>query len=123
MTRLLRRSLLPLALLAACGAFAPSAYAEVPAEASKTCDIGSGRGYGTTYVTRISVSGGPSCRGAKALIKSYHACRPGKRGRCPRVAGYRCSENRFSPSSFSYDSNVTCRKGGRTVKHTYQQNV
>ena len=123
MTRLLHRSFLPLAALAACASFAPSAYAEVPAQASKGCDIGSGRGYGTTYVTRISVSGGPSCRGAKALIKSYHGCRPGRRGRCPRVAGYRCSENRFNSSSLSYDSNVTCRKGGRTVRHTYTQNV
>ena len=123
MNRSLRRSLLPLAVLASCAALAPSAHADAPAQASKGCDIGSGRGYGTTYVTRISVSGGPSCRGAKALIKSYHECRPGKRGRCARVAGYRCSEHRFNPSSFSYDSKVTCRKGGRTVKHTYTQNV
>ncbi len=123
MTRSLRRSCLPLAILAACAALAPAASASVPAQASKSCDIGTGRGYGTTYVTRISVSGGPTCRGARKLIKSFHACRPGKRGRCSRVAGYRCSENRFNPSRFSYDSKVTCRKGGRTVKHTYTQNV
>ena len=67
------------------------------------------------------MSGGPTCRGAKELIKSFHACRPGKSGRCPRVAGYRCSENRFNAQQSSYDSKVTCRKGGRTVKHTYTQ--
>ncbi len=97
------------------------ASAGVPAQASKSCDPGNTRGYGTTYVIKISVSGGPSCRGAKALIKSFHGCRPGRRGRCARVAGYRCSENRFNSSRQSYDSNVTCRKGGRTVKHTYTQ--
>ena len=121
MTRSLRRSCVPLALLAACAAFAPSAGAGPVAEASKGCSPGNTRGYGTTYVTKISVSGGPSCRGAKALIKSFHACRPGKSGRCARVAGYRCSENRFNKISSQYDSNVTCRKGGRTVKHTYTQ--
>jgi hypothetical protein len=122
MTRSLRRSCLPLALLVACAIFAPSASAGVPAQASKSCDPGNTRGYGTTYVIRISVSGGPTCRGAKALIKSFHACRPGRSGRCRRrVEGYRCSENRFNSSRQSYDSKVTCRKGGRTVKHTYTQ--
>ena len=121
MTRWLRRSFLPLAVLAATAAFVPSASAGPVAEAAKACDPGNSRGYGTTYVTRISVSGGPSCSGAKKLIKTFHGCRPGKRGRCPRVAGYRCSENRFNSSSQSYDSKVSCRKGGRTVKHTYTQ--
>ena len=121
MTRLLRRSFLPLAVLAACAVVCPPASAGVPAQASKTCDPGNTRGYGTTYVLRISVSGGPTCSGAKQLIKTFHGCRPGKRGRCPRVAGYRCSENRSNSTSQSYDSRVSCRKGGRTVKHTYTQ--
>ena len=35
-----------------------------PATASKGCDIGAGRGYGTTYVTRISVSGAAAAPGS-----------------------------------------------------------
>lgn len=122
MTRSLRRSCVPLVVLAACAAFVPSAAAAPPtADASKSCSIGNSRGYGTTYVLKISASGGASCRGAKSLIKAYHRCRPGKSGKCGRVSGYRCSERRFNKSRQSYDSNATCRKGGRTVKHTYTQ--
>ena len=100
---------------------APSASATAPvATASKSCSRGNERGYGTTYVTKISVSG-TSCRAARSLIKSYHACRPGKAGKCSSVKGYSCSERRYNKGRISYDSNVTCRKGGKTVKHTYTQ--
>jgi len=100
---------------------APSASATAPsAMASKGCSIGDSRGYGTTYVTKISVSG-TSCRAARSLIRAYHACRPGKSGKCRSVKGYSCSEHRFNKGRISYDSNVTCRKGGKTVKHTYTQ--
>ena len=100
---------------------APSASATAPiATASKGCSIGDSRGYGTTYVTKISVSG-TSCRAARSLIRAYHACRPGKSGKCRSVKGYSCSEHRFNKGRISYDSNVTCRKGGKTVKHTYTQ--
>ena len=109
-----------LALLIAVAALAPSASAGPVAHASKSCDPGDTRSYGTTYVTSISVSN-TSCRNGKRLIRAYHACRPGKSGKCPSVKGYSCSEHRFNKGRTSYDSNVTCRKGGRTVKHTYTQ--
>ena len=64
---------------------------------------------------------GTSCRSARSLIRSFHGCRPGKSGKCSRVSGYSCSESRFNKSSQSYDSRVTCTKGGKTVKHTYTQ--
>jgi hypothetical protein len=100
---------------------APTASATAPvATASKGCSIGNERGYGTTYVTKISVSG-TSCRAARSLIKAYHACRPGKSGKCGSVKGYSCSEHRYNKGRISYDSNVTCRNGGKTVKHTYTQ--
>lgn len=113
----------PLAVLAACAALAPSlaAAAGPDATASKSCSVGNSRDYGTTYVLSISASGGPSCRGARKLVKAFHACRPGKSGKCRRVAGYSCSERRFNKSRQSYDARVTCKKRGRTVRHTYTQ--
>jgi len=119
MSRIARRSA-PLAVLAACAALAPPALADAPATASKTCSVGNSRSYGTTYVLSIKASG-TSCRGARSLIRSFHDCRPGKSGKCSRVSGYSCSESRFNKSSQSYDSRVTCTKGGKTVKHTYTQ--
>jgi hypothetical protein len=111
-----------LALLAACAALlAPTASASGPdATAAKGCSVGDSRSYGTTYVLKISVSG-TSCRSGKRLIRAFHACRPGKSGRCARVRRYRCSESRFDRISTQYSSRVTCTRGGRTVKHTYQQ--
>ena len=70
----------------------------------------------------VSAAGEPaSTRFYRSLIRSFHGCRPGKSGRCTRVSGYSCSESRFNKSSQSYDSRVTCTKGGKTVKHTYTQ--
>jgi len=109
-----------LAVLAVAAVLAPSAAAAEPvATASKSCDPGDERSYGTTYVIAINVSN-TSCRAGKRLIRSYHACRPGKSGKCPSVKGYSCTEKRNSGRT-QYDSNVTCRKGGKTVKHTYTQ--
>jgi hypothetical protein len=119
----LARPLTVLAAIAAVAALAPAASAAGPdATASKGCDIGTGRGYGTTYVTSISVRG-TSCRSGKRLIRSFHGCRPGKSGRCGRVRGYSCSERRFDKIRTQYSSRVTCRDGGKVVKHTYQQNT
>ncbi len=94
--------------------------AVAPAASAKGCRVGDQRSYGTTYVLSISVSG-TTCRAARRVIRAFHACRPGKAGRCSGVLGYRCTESRFNKSSLSYDSRVTCRKGGKRVKHTYTQ--
>jgi hypothetical protein len=117
----MRRFTSALALLAAVTAFAPAAGAAGPtATASKTCSVGNERGYGTTYVTAISVSN-TSCRSGRKLVRAYHACRPGKSGKCSSVKGYSCSERRYNKGRTSYDSDVSCRKGNKTVKHTYTQ--
>jgi len=100
---------------------APTAADAAPtAQASKACSTGDGEGFGTTYVLSIKASG-VSCRKAKRVVKAFHACRPGKSGRCSRVDGWSCSENRFNRSNTQYSSRVTCRKGGKVVKHTYTQ--
>ena len=54
-------------------------------------------------------------------MRSYHDCRPGKKGKCARVDGYACSERRFNQSPQSYDSEATCKKGAKRVAHTYTQ--
>jgi hypothetical protein len=91
-----------------------------PAASAKGCSVGDERSYGTTYVLKISVKN-TSCRTGKKLIRAFHACRPGKSGRCDRVRRYSCSESRFNRGATSYDSRVTCKRGGKTVKHTYTQ--
>jgi hypothetical protein len=107
------------ALAAVVASTAPAAGADPIATASKSCGVGNERGYGTSYVLSINASG-TSCRSARSLVKAFHACRPGKSGKCPRVKGYSCSERR-NEGRASYDSRVTCKKGGNTVKHTYSQ--
>jgi hypothetical protein len=107
-------SLAVLAALAALLTFAPAA-------AAKSCRVGDEGSYGTTYVLKIKASN-TSCRSARRVIRAFHACRPGKKGRCDsRVRGYSCSENRGNRGVTSYDSTVTCRNGGKTVKHKYTQ--
>ena len=115
-----------LAVLLALGAMmafpAGSATAEAPtATASKSCSVGDSRSYGTTYVLSITARN-VSCRKARRVVRAFHACRPGKAGRCKRrVLRFRCRENRFNSNSTQYDSRVTCRRGGKRVKHTYTQ--
>jgi hypothetical protein len=98
---------------------AAMAVSTAPA-AAKTCDIGNSRAYGTTYVTAISVTG-VSCSKGKRVIRAFHACRPGKSGKCARASRFRCSERRFNKSRQSYDSDVTCKRGSKRVTHTYTQ--
>ena len=107
-------------LAVALAALAPSAGAHPAGAAAKGCSRGDERSYGTTYVTAISVSN-TSCRNGRSLIRAYHACRPGKSGKCSSVKGYSCSERRYNKGRTSYDSDVTCHKGGKTIKHTYVQ--
>jgi hypothetical protein len=106
--------------LAAVVALVPSASAGPTAVAAKSCSVGDSRSYNTTYVLGIRAYG-TSCRSARRLIRAFHACRPGKRGHCGHVKGYRCRESRFNKSRQSYDSRVKCRRGGKVVKHTYTQ--
>jgi hypothetical protein len=109
-----------LAVLVVIAALAPAASAGPVATASKSCPRGDERGYGTTYVTYIGVTE-TSCRAGRKVVRAFHACRPGKSGRCDSVKGYSCSEKRFDKIKTQYSSNVTCHKGGKTVKHTYTQ--
>lgn len=96
-----------------------------PASASAaTCKLSSSeqRRLGATYVTTLSVSG-LSCSSGKRQVRAYHRCRNrngGEDGRCPRVDGYRCSERR-SGIKTQFNSRVVCRRGSKTVRHSYTQ--
>jgi hypothetical protein len=115
----IRRSLPVLLLLAALTA--PSSAAAAPtAEASRTCDVGRSTSYGTTYVLSITTRY-VRCARAKDLVRAFHRCRQGPRGRCASVWGYSCSEYRFNKSALSFDSRVRCARSGKVVRHRYTQ--
>ena len=112
----------PRLLIAALGvAAAVLMAAAAPAEAAKTCDVGSGRGYGTTKVTYLKVSG-TSCRSGRKLVRAFHACRPGKKGKCGKhLLAWSCTESRYRQRKHSYRSRVVCAQGGKRVRHNYTQ--
>jgi hypothetical protein len=113
-----------LALLAAAGALlalAPAAAADTTATAAKSCRVGDSRSYGTTYVLSIAVRN-TSCRAGRKVIRAFHACRPGRAGRCSdRVLGYSCSESRYDKIRTQYSGRVSCTKGAKKVVHRYTQ--
>ena len=108
------------ALLAAVApAGAPASTDDPTATASRACSVGNSRDYGTTYVLWIRARN-VGCRRARRLVREFHACRPGATGRCPRVSGYRCTEDRdYGRGSFY--STVRCKRGGKVVRHRYNQ--
>ena len=112
-------------LLAAAALFTAAAPATAPAAdaptatAAKSCGVKDSRSYGTTYVLSIRAKR-VSCRKARERVRAFHDCRPGKRGRCPNLGAWNCSENRESGAG-SYTSDVKCKKGRKVVKHTYTQ--
>lgn len=111
-------------LITAAPAAAPAATGDGPtATAARKCSAGDFRSYGTTYVYSPITARNVSCRRARRLVRAFHRCRPGAKGRCARVDGFRCSENRFNKSRYQYDSIATCRRGGKLVKHKYTQNI
>jgi hypothetical protein len=121
MSRVVRTSAVvaALALASAGGASAGGPQAH----AAGKCNIsGQERSFGTTYVTSISVRH-TSCRKGKAVVRAFHKCRKGPRGKCHhRVLRFKCSERR-SGISVQFNSRVTCKRGAKVVKHTYTQNT
>ncbi len=100
------------------------ASAAPEASASRTCSTrGIERQLGASYVTALSTRR-VSCADARSFSRLYHRCRRqhgGRRGRCRRVRGFRCSERRFNVISISYDSRVLCTRGSQRIRQTYTQ--
>jgi hypothetical protein len=79
---------------------------------------------GSGYFTSLSVKG-VSCATGRKLAVAYYRCRTenGKAGRCSRrVMRFSCTEERNRIAT-EIDARVRCRRGGKRVTHTYQQNL
>lgn len=102
-------------------AFAALAFTAAPAQA-RGCPNPPFPGSG--YFTSLSVRN-TGCDTGKAVALAWTRCRreDGPKGRCThRVKRYSCTEKRVSiPTEF--DGVVTCRRGGRLVRFSYQQNT
>lgn len=110
-----------LAAAAACAALALPAFGAAPASAA-TCG-GLGKYPGDGYFTSLKVTN-ISCAGGKDVMRGHYQCRikNGKRGRCPSFNGWSCTERRQAIAT-EYNARVICKKSGRTVNYTYQQNL
>ena len=106
-----------LAALLALGATV--AGARPAAHASRSCAPGKYPGQG--YFTSLQVSR-VSCATGKRVMRAHYTCRTkhGRKGRCPSVLGYRCTETRRSIPT-EYTSRVTCKRGTKKVVYTYEQ--
>jgi hypothetical protein len=102
-------------------ALAAMAATAGPAQA-KTCDEPKFPGSG--YFTSLSVKK-TTCATGKKVALAFNACRRehGLKGRCThKVKKYACTEQRQSIPT-EIDAFVTCKKGKRQVKFSYQQNL
>jgi hypothetical protein len=116
------RLLVACCLLAALVVVAPAAGARSTAHAARTCSPP--RYPGSGYFTSLKVKH-VSCSTGRKVVRAYYRCRTksGPSGRChKRVLHYRCKEVRNSIPT-EIDARVTCKRGRRTVTHTYQQNL
>ena len=113
-------SLLALAGAAGAGASAPQA------QAARSCHLSSSEqrpaNHDPTYTTSLSVKH-TSCRNGKRVMRAFHKCRKGPRGRCHhRVKHFKCTEHRAG-IKVQFDSSVNCKRGSKRVHFTYTQNT
>lgn len=130
-TVLARRSSLLLVFALSCLAIALTVSTQqARSDAYHTCGLSSRdkspNRFGPSYLKKLRVKGGPSCAGAKTLVRNYYHCRTKgakpKTGRCTHPGdGYTCTENRSNQIPTSFDARATCHKGSRYVYHSYQQ--
>lgn len=81
------------------------------AHATGKCGVGSGRGYGYSYLTFLWVYK-TGCSAGKSVAKDHGHAR-----------GWRCSKKIQDRSPVQYDAKVTCKSGPRVVQWTYTQNT
>jgi len=84
------------------------------------------------YFTNISARGSwtkksAACKSANSLVRAYYDCRrpKGVRGTCHNktVNGLRCRESNRRTGAIYIDADVTCTKGSKRIKHSYQQGL
>jgi len=109
-------------VLAALAAPGPTRASGPAARAAAACTPPKYPGSG--YFTSVAVRG-VSCATGRRVVLAHYRCRTrsGRAGRCRRsVLRYRCSETRRSIAT-EINGRVNCRRGGRRVTYTYQQNT
>ncbi len=107
-------------LVAAAPAAAPAADERPTATAARSCAVKDSRSYNTTYVLWIRARN-VGCRKARERVRAFHQCRQGARGYCPNLGAWSCTENRGPSGPGSFYSTAKCTKGGKLVKHRYNQ--
>jgi hypothetical protein len=108
------RLLVPLLLVAAvvaATAAASSAHSRSSARAAGSCQVGSGRHDGYSYVTSLSVRR-TSCSNGLKLVKHHGHLR-----------GWGCKKKLLDRSPVQYDARMTCKSGGKQVVWTFTQNT
>src|SRR4051812_28182057 len=121
-----RRHAIHAALVVAAAALllgtATAGAGQVEAHAARSCSTP--RYPGSGYFTSLTVRRVSCATGRKVTLAHYRCrTRSGRAGRChKRVLGYTCSERRNSIPT-EIDARVTCRRGGKRVVYTYQQNT
>ena len=124
----IRRGVLALAATAgllAVPALPATATSGPAAHAARSCSVPKYPGNG--YFTSLRVSH-TSCGNGRKVARAHYSCRRahGVRGRCRHaVRHYHCKEYRPASgrTSTEYNARVTCKRGGRRVVFTYQQNT
>jgi hypothetical protein len=96
-------------LLGAVGARAGTVPAT--ARAAQSCSVGSGEGYGYTYLTSLNVSR-VSCTFGRRLVRHKG-----------HLAGWSCRRRILGRDAVQYDARMSCSSGRRHVIYTYTQNT
>ena len=111
-------------------AVAALAFAQTSSAATRGCSAPKEpAGLNGGYFTELRATN-ISCRSARKLVLAYYKCRRergGVRGTCHNrtVNGLRCKESRPArlQSDTQINARVTCTKGTKRVRHSYQQNL
>lgn len=118
----MRLRLLPLALIAA---LAVVALAGAGTAAAASCNVRNAYP-GDGYFTSMRVSG-VSCSTGKSVAREHYRKRVGRGGKDGRyngkVKGYSCRESSRNKISTELNARVTCKRGGKRIVFTYQQNL
>ena len=121
------RHLTMLAILVTCLAVAGLAGAQSSVARTKACATPKEpAGLLGGYFTQLQVNR-VSCASGRKLVLAYYKCRrrKGVKASCSgkTVNGLKCTEKRGAEIETQFNATVTCKKGSRSVKHSYQQNL
>lgn len=121
----MRARLLPLALIAA---LAVVALAGAGTASAATCNVRPSDYPGDGYFTSLRVTG-VSCSTGKSVAREHYRKRVRRGGRDGKyngpVKGFSCRESnrRKTTRPRELNARVTCRRGGKRIVFTYQQNL